>query len=169
MTTAPPVPGSRAARPGLSVLLSSVSSDSHTWNLVYLELLLTEWGCHVHNLGPCVPDQLLLDACDALEPDLVVLSSVNGLGALDGERVVRRLRAHRAAAGPRVVIGGMLGTQGDTGEHARARQLTAAGFDAVFEGPDALARFRAYLRTIRPLRSGAAGVVDLVGAMAVSG
>ncbi|MFI1767334.1 cobalamin B12-binding domain-containing protein [Streptomyces sp. NPDC020800] len=170
MTTAPPPPGSPTARPPVSVLLSSVSSDSHTWNLVYLELLLTELGCRVHNLGPCVPDHLLLDACGTLEPDLVVLSSVNGHGALDGERVVGRLRAQRVSSGPRVVIGGMLGTQGGAGERERARRLTAAGFDAVFEGPDAVVRFREYLELIRLIRSPRpAGAADRAEAAETAG
>lgn len=31
-----------AAWPGLIVLLSTVSSDAHTWNLVYVQLLLED-------------------------------------------------------------------------------------------------------------------------------
>ena len=148
MTTVHPVPEpKRLHRPPL-VVLSSVSSDSHTWNLVYLELLLGELGFQVRNLGPCVPDRLLLDACREQRPDLVVLSSVNGHGAHDAERAVRRLRADAVLGALPAVVGGKLGTRGPADEQERAQALTGAGFDGVFEGPDALTRFLAYLAPI---------------------
>ncbi|MGW7413543.1 cobalamin-dependent protein, partial [Streptomyces sp. NPDC054863] len=56
------------------VLVSSVSSDSHTWNLVYLQLVLEELGHEVRNIGACVPDDLLLEECLAHRPALVVIS-----------------------------------------------------------------------------------------------
>ncbi|MEW2252404.1 MULTISPECIES: cobalamin-dependent protein [unclassified Streptomyces] len=113
------------------VVLSTVSSDAHTWNLVFLQLLLEEMGHEVVNLGPCVPDRLLLDSVRRIRPDLLVVSTVNGHGRLDGARVIRKLRADPVAGDTPAVIGGKLGIDGDEGSTA-ARELVDAGFDAVF-------------------------------------
>ncbi|MGV9885923.1 cobalamin B12-binding domain-containing protein [Streptomyces sp. NPDC003395] len=113
------------------VVLSTVSSDAHTWNLVFLQLLLEEMGHEVVNLGPCVPDRLLLDSVRRIRPDLLVVSTVNGHGRLDGARVIRKLRADPVAGDTPAVIGGKLGIDGDEGNTA-ARELVDAGFDAVF-------------------------------------
>jgi methylaspartate mutase sigma subunit len=117
----------------LSVVLSSVSSDSHTWNLVYLQLLLEEQGYRVHNLGACVPDAVIVDAVRRHRPDAVVISSVNGHGHLDGARLIRTLRAEddsRVANVP-AMIGGKLGIGGPANVHL-ADALVTAGFTAVF-------------------------------------
>jgi methylaspartate mutase sigma subunit len=130
------------------VVLSAVASDSHTWNLIFLELLLTEMGCKVRNLGACVPDDLLVGDCRRLRPDLLVLSSVNGHGVIDGQRVIRALRSTPGLSAVPAVIGGKLGTDGTVGEDARRGRLIAAGFDAVFEGQAAVAGFRAFVREL---------------------
>ncbi len=131
-------------RRGLRALVSSVSSDSHTWNLVYLQLLLEELGHRVHNVGACVPDDLLLGECRRHRPDLVVVSSVNGHGFLDGRRLIARLRQQPDLARLPVVIGGKLGTEGAAGG-TYGPELLAAGFTAVFEGDTAVRDLRAYL------------------------
>ncbi|MBP2703225.1 cobalamin-dependent protein [Microbispora sp. RL4-1S] len=113
------------------VVLSTVSSDSHTWNLVFLQLLLEEHGFEVVNLGPCVPDEVLLDAVREHAPDLVVISTVNGHGHLDGARVVRRLRADPLTCSVPAVIGGKLGIRG-AGDRDKVHALIEAGFDAVY-------------------------------------
>ncbi|WP_236796412.1 cobalamin B12-binding domain-containing protein [Amycolatopsis sp. GM8] len=128
-----------------TILLSTVSSDAHTWNLVYLELLLRERGHRVRNLGACVPDDLLLRTCLLKRPGLLMLSSVNGHGADDGERLIRRLREVPALTTLPAVIGGKLGTSGDTGAADRRHRLIRAGFDEVFEGADSIPRFLGYL------------------------
>lgn len=64
--------------------MASVASDSHTWNLVFLYLLLEELGFDVVNLGASLPDDILISECTRIEPDLVVISSVNGHGYNDG-------------------------------------------------------------------------------------
>lgn len=112
------------------ILLSTVSSDSHTWNLVYLKLLLEEHGYQVNCLGACVPDELLISTALRERPDAIVISSVNGHGALDGARLVRALRANPEMASTPVIIGGKLGLAG-AGE-AHACPLLDAGFTAVF-------------------------------------
>jgi methylaspartate mutase sigma subunit len=137
------------ARPPRPIaVLSTVSSDSHTWNLVFLQLLLQENGYRVRNLGACVPDDLLVETCRQWRPDLVVLSSVNGHGAVDAERVILRIRAHPELAGVPAVIGGKLDTCGRQGMADRRRRLTEAGFDAVFEESDAIGAFRSFIRRI---------------------
>ncbi|MGA5837627.1 cobalamin B12-binding domain-containing protein [Streptomyces pseudogriseolus] len=114
------------------VLLSTVSSDAHTWNLVFLRLLLEEMGHEVVSLGPCVPDRLLLDSVRRVRPDLLVVSTVNGHGRIDGVRMIRRLRADPVARHTPAVIGGKLGVAGEEEGTAAARALVEAGFDAVF-------------------------------------
>jgi methylaspartate mutase sigma subunit len=111
-------------------VLSGTASDSHTWNLVFMQLVIEELGYHVANLGSCVADELLLSECVAQSPDLVVISSVNGHGYHDGARAVRVLRASAGLRGTTMVIGGKLGIDGAAGRQSRA--LLEAGFDAVF-------------------------------------
>jgi N-dimethylarginine dimethylaminohydrolase/methylmalonyl-CoA mutase cobalamin-binding subunit len=132
-----------AAAGGLSVVVTSVASDSHNWNLVYLELALTELGHRVLNLGPCVPDEMLVSECLRVRPDLVVVSSVNGHGFIDGIPLIGRIRACPELAATPVVIGGKLGIAGPAGHQSRD-QLKAAGFDAVFEDGSGMASFRSF-------------------------
>ncbi|MEU0548226.1 cobalamin-dependent protein [Micromonospora sp. NPDC005979] len=117
------------------VLLSSVSSDSHTWNLVYLQLLLEEAGHQVTNLGACVPDDLLVETAARWRPSVIVISSVNGHGHLDGARLIGRVRADARIRHIPAVIGGKLGIAGD--DRPYVERLAAAGFDLVFpQGSD---------------------------------
>jgi methylmalonyl-CoA mutase cobalamin-binding subunit len=145
-----------------TVLLSTVPSDAHTWNLVFLQLLLEEHGHEVVNLGPCVPIQHLRRVATTLRPDAIVISSVNGHGHLDGERLIRVLRADPELADVPAVIGGKLGIDGQYDE-ARATGLLRAGYDAVITcgtAPSALTDFLSTVpRADRPrgiARAGAA-------------
>lgn len=113
------------------VLLSSVSSDSHTWNLVFLQLLLEETGHEVVNLGACVPDELLIAEAVSRAPDAVVISTVNGHGHADGRRLIRALRDQPKLAALPVVIGGKLGVAGADLHYGA--ELVRAGFSAVFQ------------------------------------
>jgi methylaspartate mutase sigma subunit len=131
-----------------TVLVSSVASDAHTWNLVYLQLVLEELGCRVINLGACVPDRLLLAECRNQQPDLLVLSSVNGHGYQDGLRVIEKL--HAALPQLPVVIGGKLGIAGRDPDRADA--LRAAGAAGVFEQGDA--GIEPFTRFVRALPRG---------------
>lgn len=142
-----PLPHLSSGRPG-PVLISSVASDSHTWNLVFLQLLIEELGHEVVNLGPCVPDDLLVAECRDRRPGLVVVSTVNGHGYQDGLRVIRELRACAELDGVPVVIGGKLGVAGP-GESRQAAELVWAGFDAVFpDDAEAVSSFAQYLRAL---------------------
>jgi methylaspartate mutase sigma subunit len=132
---------------GRRVVVSSTASDSHTWNLVFLQLTLEEMGHQVTNLGPCVPDEMLVAACVAGVPELVVLSTVNGNGFRDGGRVIGKLRAEPALRDIPVVIGGKLGVAGPDPD--QARRLLAAGFDAVFtDDPYGIASFQSFLAAL---------------------
>ncbi|MEU2440444.1 cobalamin B12-binding domain-containing protein [Streptomyces rubradiris] len=134
-----PDPGDRP------VLVAGGISDSHTWNLVYLQLLLEEHGHRVVNLGPCVPEDLLIAEALAHRPALIVVSSVNGHGYHDGMRTVTRLREHPALAAVPAVIGGKLGIAGPCGAEEVAA-LRAAGYDAVFDdSAEGVAAFRRML------------------------
>lgn len=113
-------------------MLCTVESDSHTWNLVFLQLLLEEAGWEVVNLGPCTPVDLVRDTLRRLRPDALVVSSVNGHGHLDGADLIRVLRADPGTGPVRAVIGGKLGIAADRSA-AAAHDLVEAGFDAVFD------------------------------------
>jgi methylaspartate mutase sigma subunit len=126
-------------------LVSGVPSDSHTWNLIALQLFIEEMGHEVINLGCCMPVDEIVRACRRHRPDCLVVSSVNGYGELDGARIITAVRADRELTGLRAVIGGRFGVRGgdNAEEHADLRQL---GFDAVFGGDaNALELFRTYI------------------------
>ena len=134
---APTAPATPARR---TVVVSGLMSDAHTWNLVFLQLLLEEAGFGVVNLGPCVPVELLAARCLAERPLMVVLSSVNGHGYQDGLRAIEALRARPELAGTVIVIGGKLGVSGRL-RTDRAAQLAAAGYDAVYDDDADLSGF----------------------------
>ena len=138
----PHIEVSRTA-PKATVVISGTASDSHTWNLVYLQLLIQELGHAVVNLGSCVPDGLLVAECRQRQPDLVVISSVNGHGFNDGLRLAALLSSQPELADTALVIGGKLGTDG-LRSVGWQRRLLDAGFDRVFDGGD-LAAFLTYL------------------------
>jgi methylaspartate mutase sigma subunit len=116
---------------GHRILLSTTSSDSHTWNLMFLQLLLEERGHEVVNLGPCVPDELLVETARSCRPSAIVSSTVNGHGRIDGARVARAVRRDPETAQLPMMIGGKLGIEGTSSDDEVSR-LIEAGFDAVF-------------------------------------
>ncbi|SDY88046.1 methylaspartate mutase sigma subunit [Amycolatopsis xylanica] len=129
-----------------TVVVTSVASDSHTWNLVYLQLLIEELGYEVVNLGPCVPDELMVSECRDIDPAMVVISSVNGHGYQDGMRVVGQLR--EALGDTPMVIGGKLGIAAG-GDTSFLDELLEAGFDDVFEdGVRGVEEFKAFVASI---------------------
>jgi methylaspartate mutase sigma subunit len=146
--TSIPAVGHSASRSGLDVVLAGTASDAHTWNLVFLQLLLEEWGHLVRNLGPCVPEDVLADKCLRPHTDLIVISTVNGHGLADGLNAIRMLRNQPELASTPVVIGGKLGVGGCVGPE-ECDKLLRAGFDAVYpEGPDILAEFTSFTRCV---------------------
>jgi methylaspartate mutase sigma subunit len=142
-------PGGRVPRTATGVasptiVVSSLKSDAHTWNLVFLQLLIEEAGFEVVNLGPCVPTDLLVSASLELLPRAIVLSSVNGHGYHDALPAIAALRARPALAGTPVIIGGKLGV-GAEDRSALAEHLLASGFDAVYDDTQETGGFRELL------------------------
>lgn len=135
---------SSIVRKGRKFVVSSVSSDAHMWNLVFLQLLLEEHGGEVRNLGACVPDELIIEECRNERPDVLVISTVNGHGHLDGIRLIRKIRQDAELADLRVVIGGKLGVRGSE-NIAFVQELVSGGFDAVFESEAGLQDFQEFL------------------------
>jgi methylaspartate mutase sigma subunit len=129
------------------VVVTGLSSDSHTWNLVFLQLYLEELGHEVISLGPCVPDELLVHECVRNQPDLVVLSSVNGHGHIDGRRVIGALRRRTELARMPIVIGGKLGVAGAPTAQ-EMQELITSGFDAVFDDSVGAGGFREFVESL---------------------
>ncbi|WP_259316995.1 cobalamin B12-binding domain-containing protein [Kitasatospora xanthocidica] len=150
----------------LDVIVSGTESDSHTWNLVFLQLQLEDWGHRVRNLGPCLPGAELAAECRREAPDLIVLSSVNGHGESDGLSAVAELRAVPELADTPIVIGGKLGTgrqlragAGGGGGESMTRRLLDAGFSAVFHESAGLPEFERYVSALGAVKAGRTGRV----------
>ncbi|MEU9453937.1 cobalamin-dependent protein [Streptomyces sp. NPDC048277] len=158
-------------RKGRKFVVSSVSSDAHMWNLVFLQLLLEEHGGEVRNLGACVPDELIMEECRAERPDVLVISTVNGHGHLDGLRLIRKIRQDPGLADLRVVIGGKLGVRGAE-NIAFVKELVTGGFDAVFESEGGLQDFQEFLSGLesaaRPALPAAGGITGVSGTSATT-
>lgn len=137
-----------------TAIVSTTPDDSHSWNLVGVELRLAERGFAVENLGPCTPEELVAERIRDRRPDLVVFSSVNGHGALSLLPVLETLERYQVKRSAPIVAGGLLTT--DPAALAEAQLgLIAAGISAIFAGPDAWTRFDAFLAA-RGLATGAA-------------
>ncbi|MGW3263462.1 cobalamin B12-binding domain-containing protein [Streptomyces sp. NPDC001056] len=124
-------------------VVSTVESDSHIWNLVYLQKLLEEHGGLVRNLGSCTPVTEVLRGIEEHRPDLLVVSSVNGHGH-HGARVLLGEIQRRGLELP-CVVGGKLTTSESDNDRVR-RDLIAQGWTDVFTGEDAVPRFRDFLQ-----------------------
>lgn len=128
-------------------VLTTISSDCHTWNLVFLQLLLEEHGHYVANCGPCVPVEEAIERCVLERAQLLVISTVNGHGLIEAGSYITRIKADSRLIGLRVVLGGKLGVNGSTSE-AEVAQLMALGFDAIFAADaSSVMEFSNYMRT----------------------
>jgi methylaspartate mutase sigma subunit len=134
------------ARPGRFVV-TSVSSDAHTWNLVFLQLFLEERGGEVINLGACTPDEVIIAECRKAKPDVLVVSTINGHGHLDGKRLIGKIRRDAELADMYAVIGGRVALRGDNNVQLGA-ELLVAGFDATFEAESGLDAFVSFLSSL---------------------
>lgn len=130
------------SRAAFRCLLCTVESDSHFWNLIFLEKFLEEHGASVRNLGGCTPTELVVEELAGSEPDLLVVSSVNGHGH-HGARVLWTA-VQRAGFDVPCAAGGKLTTAASDDDRVR-RELLAHGFTDVFVGADAIQRFRRFL------------------------
>jgi methylaspartate mutase sigma subunit len=127
-----------------TAILTTIPSDAHSWNLVFMQMFLEERGCRVINLGTCVPFQQVIDSCVQENPALVVVSTTNGHGYMEGADLARLLGRLDNRSRMKLVVGGKLGVdQAQDSEYAEI--LSNAGFDAVFHGATALDDFVALM------------------------
>ena len=137
------------------VVLSTIPSDSHTWNLLFLQLLLEEHGCDVANLGACVPVETLVRESVQYLPDLIVVSTVNGHGLHEGLDIARAVRGSKELRHVPLVIGGKIDTSGSQ-TAADFGPLLDAGFDAVLVGGTAVPDLLSLLDRLPPAEPAAA-------------
>jgi methylmalonyl-CoA mutase cobalamin-binding subunit len=128
----------------MKALLATIPSDSHTWNLVYMHLFLEELGFEVMNLGACVPIELLHSTSNQFNPDIIVISTINGHGNIEGIEIANKIRSDRKLDKVYLVIGGKLGTIGDQ-NHIYVDKLINAGFDKVYTGDDVINNFASFM------------------------
>ena len=129
-------------------IVATVPSDSHMWNLVYIELVLRENGWDVNNLGACPPAELVVETCLAERPDMLVVSSVNGHGHIGGRKLIGQVRSQPELDYLPVVIGGKLGTLG-ANNSVFVEPLISAGFSAVFMEAEGLEAFGHFIENPR--------------------
>lgn len=132
-------------------LLTTIASDSHMWNLVFMELFMQERGFEVLNLGCCVPQDEVAAGIASFRPDVVLVSTVNGHGVAQGRELIEHVGGALDNARPVFVIGGKLSVE-DSGLEGAAASLIRAGYDAVFYGDHALNDFELYIQrlSLRP-------------------
>lgn len=142
-------------RTRLRFIVTTIPSDSHTWNLVFLQLMLEGMGHEVVNLGACVPTDVLIEECRLRRPDAVVVSSVNGLANIEAPAIIEALRGSGDGdlAGLPVIIGGKLGILGVENQRY-GEQLRSAGFDAVFTADEPIDRFLDFCEQLELLPGG---------------
>lgn len=127
-------------------LLTGLRSDSHTWPLVYMHLLLEEKGFEVINLGATTPIDEVLEVVDRHDPEILVISTVNGHGLFEGKQIAAKLGQSGKAATPKV-IGGLLTTDPAEVPAAKA-ELEKFGYDGVFTGDSSVAEFITFLNEL---------------------
>ena len=116
-----------------TALLVTVPSDSHSWNLVFMEFLLSDLGYKVENLGPNTPMPEVVDWLNQEYCDMVVVSTVNGHGYIEGAELARRIRSETGFSGG-LYLGGKICTENDHATIAGySKMLKASGFDRVFD------------------------------------
>src|SRR5260370_32047988 len=128
----------------MTAIIATVRSDAHTWNLVYLQLLLQQNDFTTHIVGPCSEPRAVVRACRQKTPTVLVMSTVNGHGYIDAPAFMRTLSLHIPDRTFPVVVGGMLGIN-EADERRKKQTLLACGFDAVFTGATSIAEFLEFI------------------------
>lgn len=131
----------------MKVLLATIPSDSHMWNLVFVQLYLEEMGYEVMNLGACVPVNLLIKTTQEYDPDIIVISSINGHANMEGLEIAQSIRKDSNINKKVLVIGGKLGTKGKDNVQYK-EPLINAGFDKVFVESDSLEDFKTFMQDV---------------------
>lgn len=134
-----------------AAVLAGPPADAHTWNLIYLEMLLEENGYSVTNLGPNVHHDTLFETLSYASHDLVVISCLNGSIKQEGLALMQKRTTHGIGE-ELFVIGGVLHEEEDTPE---VRQhLQQAGFTDVFINEPDATRFTRFLTSFKAHRRG---------------
>ncbi len=128
-------------------LLTTIPSDCHSWNLIYMEMILQEMGYKVINLGVCVPYNVMEVACENMRPSIMVVSTVNGHGFIEGEKIIKKIRKNKKTKEIKVVIGGKINT-GSINNNGDKSRLIAMGYDGVFVGDQSIAEFKEYVEKV---------------------
>jgi len=128
-------------------LLTTIPSDSHNWNLVYIQLFLEEHGFTVVNMGPSVPFYLLLEKCRQLEPSVVIVSTINGHGYIEGKELIRQLKELECMKDIPVFIGGKLSTDANMSS-LYAVELEEAGYRKAYDSREDMTEFSRRLEEI---------------------
>lgn len=132
-------------------LLTTVQSDSHMWNLMYMQLWLEEHGFDTLNLGCCVSTEETILSIEQFRPELVVISSLNGHGYSQGKGLIGAIKQYFDQS-PIVVIGGKLSTHISDNELITT-ELTSDGYDGVFVGANAIEEFECFVKALKLKRS----------------
>ena len=131
-------------QPNRLAVVATTPDDSHVWNLVGVQLELEERGFEVLNLGACTPADLVAEVVRDRRPVLLVISSINGHGAISLGEVVHTLEEYQVKRSTTIVAGGLLTTDPATAGAAE-RELLDLGLAGVFTGADAWPRFDSFL------------------------
>lgn len=134
------------------VILGTIPSDSHCWNLLFMQLYLEERGCSVINLGPCTCKELLAKTSHTIQPDFIVISTVNGLGSLEAPEVARFIKSHDFIKKIPLYLGGKITIDGTLSTENK-NNLLESGFSKVFQGPSALQDFEHIIHSPKKLIS----------------
>jgi methylmalonyl-CoA mutase cobalamin-binding subunit len=126
----------------LRVVIATIPSDSHTWNLVFLELLFKNHDCDTLNLGCCTPYSEIQK--NSKNIDLVVISTVNGHGYSEGLELIQFLKNTMKNTIPPIIIGGKLGVKGSENKQYYSTLLNS-GYSAVFDDSVPIEDFEKYI------------------------
>ena len=106
--------------------------------------LLEELQYEVVNLGACFPIESLVQSIHHHKPDMVLVSTLNGHGHIEGMEIIKRIKQNALLKHVTMVIGGNLGTKGsENGKYAL--KLKRAGYSAVFAGKYSVQSFQAFM------------------------
>lgn len=90
---------------GNVILIGTVGSDVHSVANTLLEKALVDSGLKVQNLGVAVPEDEWMEVTQSLNPDLVLIGSMNG-DLLPLHSIIRKLKL--ILSPQKIVIGGKL-------------------------------------------------------------
>jgi methylaspartate mutase sigma subunit len=130
------------------IILTTIPSDAHNWNLIFMQLLLEEFGFEVLNLGPCVSFDLLENTCTSFMPDAMVVSTINGHGYIEGKCLIKHVKNLDSMTNIPVFMGGKLSTDTNL-SLLYAIELEAEGFTKAYYDDNGLDDFARRLKLIK--------------------